>query len=201
MAPRHTVNALNSSFVISQDFQFVKELGQGAYGAVIATKNARSGDGCAIKKVTNINSKVSLLPMCFDDMRSIIDLVCLDHRGSWPRDAWERWSEKAKLYVVNRVLRSLIGHNRLLHHLRGHKNVRRHVSIFRIFTQCTSYSVDYSLNRHGYRLSAKRRLQRSVLIRMWSWELSFRTHTNTQPQQELMEADLHAIVRLVHSWC
>ena len=57
---RHTVNALNSSFVINQDFQFVKELGQGAYGAVIATKNARTGDGCAIKKVTNINSKVRL---------------------------------------------------------------------------------------------------------------------------------------------
>ena len=57
-AHRHTVTALNSSFVISHEFQFVKELGQGAYGAVIATKNVRTGDGCAIKKVTNINSKV-----------------------------------------------------------------------------------------------------------------------------------------------
>jgi serine/threonine protein kinase len=57
---RHTFTALNSTFVVDAEYQFVKELGQGAYGCVVAAKHRRTGDGCAIKKITNINTKVSL---------------------------------------------------------------------------------------------------------------------------------------------
>ena len=55
---RHSFNALNSNFIVDSEYQFVKELGQGAYGCVVAAKHRRTGEGCAIKKITNINTKV-----------------------------------------------------------------------------------------------------------------------------------------------
>ena len=58
---RHSFQALNSTFVVDSEYQFVKELGQGAYGCVVAAKHRRSGEGCAIKKITNINTKVSAM--------------------------------------------------------------------------------------------------------------------------------------------
>lgn len=58
---RHSFTALNSNFVVDAEYQYVKELGQGAYGCVVAAKHRRSGEGCAIKKITNINTKVRLL--------------------------------------------------------------------------------------------------------------------------------------------
>ena len=58
MPDRHSFQALNSTFVVDSEYQFVKELGQGAYGCVVAAKHRRSGEGCAIKKITNINTKV-----------------------------------------------------------------------------------------------------------------------------------------------
>lgn len=57
---RHTFTALNSTFIVDAEYQFVKELGQGAYGCVVAARHRRSGEGCAIKKITNINTKVRL---------------------------------------------------------------------------------------------------------------------------------------------
>ena len=56
---RHSFNALNSTFVVDHEYEFVKELGQGAYGCVVAARHRRSGEGCAIKKITNINTKAS----------------------------------------------------------------------------------------------------------------------------------------------
>ena len=55
---RHSFTALNSTFVVDSEYKFVKELGQGAYGCVVAATHRRSGEGCAIKKITNINTKV-----------------------------------------------------------------------------------------------------------------------------------------------
>lgn len=55
---RHSFQALNSTFVVDSDYTFVKELGQGAYGCVVAARNRRTNEGCAIKKITNINTKV-----------------------------------------------------------------------------------------------------------------------------------------------
>ncbi|KAG6889117.1 hypothetical protein C0995_003686 [Termitomyces sp. Mi166 len=58
---RHSFTALNSTFVVDSEYEFVKELGQGAYGCVVAATHRRSGEGCAIKKITNINTKVYLV--------------------------------------------------------------------------------------------------------------------------------------------
>jgi len=55
---RYSFTALNSTFVVDSEYKFVKELGQGAYGCVVAATHRRSGEGCAIKKITNINTKV-----------------------------------------------------------------------------------------------------------------------------------------------
>lgn len=61
MIQRHSFSALNSTFIVDAEYEFVKELGQGAYGCVVAARHRRSGEGCAIKKITNINTKVSSL--------------------------------------------------------------------------------------------------------------------------------------------
>jgi serine/threonine protein kinase len=60
-AQRHAFKALQQTFVVDQDYSFHKELGQGAYGLVVAAKNRRTGEGCAIKKITNIGTKVRCL--------------------------------------------------------------------------------------------------------------------------------------------
>jgi len=60
MMSRHQFTALNSVFIVDSEYQFVKELGQGAYGCVVAARHRRSSEGCAIKKITNINTKVGI---------------------------------------------------------------------------------------------------------------------------------------------
>ncbi|KAK0459090.1 kinase-like domain-containing protein [Desarmillaria tabescens] len=66
---RHTFTALNSTFIVDSEYQFVKELGQGAYGCVVAARHRRSGEGCAIKKITNINTKRILTKRCLREIR------------------------------------------------------------------------------------------------------------------------------------
>ncbi|KNZ73974.1 Mitogen-activated protein kinase SLT2/MPK1 [Termitomyces sp. J132] len=66
---RHSFTALNSVFVVDSEYQFVKELGQGAYGCVVAATHRRSGEGCAIKKITNINTKRILTKRCLREIR------------------------------------------------------------------------------------------------------------------------------------
>ncbi|KAF7362159.1 Mitogen-activated protein kinase SLT2/MPK1 [Mycena venus] len=66
---RHSFTALNSTFVVDSEYQFVKELGQGAYGCVVAARHRRSGEGCAIKKITNINTKRILTKRCLREIR------------------------------------------------------------------------------------------------------------------------------------
>ncbi|KAF8756423.1 CMGC MAPK ERK protein kinase [Rhizoctonia solani] len=68
-AQRVTVTALNQQFIIDAEYQFVKELGQGAYGCVLAAKHRRSGEGCAIKKITNIFTKRILTKRCLREIR------------------------------------------------------------------------------------------------------------------------------------
>jgi hypothetical protein len=61
---RHSFSAsLNSTFVVDSEYQFVKELGQDAYGhvQVVAARHCRSGKGRAIKKITNIDTKVRMV--------------------------------------------------------------------------------------------------------------------------------------------
>jgi mitogen-activated protein kinase 7 len=47
----------NQDFVVDSRYNVTKELGQGAYGIVCAATNNQSGEGVAIKKVTNVFSK------------------------------------------------------------------------------------------------------------------------------------------------
>jgi mitogen-activated protein kinase 7 len=69
MIQRHSFSALNSTFVVDAEYEFVKELGQGAYGCVVAARHKRSGEGCAIKKITNINTKRILTKRCLREIR------------------------------------------------------------------------------------------------------------------------------------
>ena len=62
---RHSFQAFNSTFVVDPEYEFVKELGHGAYGCVVAAKHRRTGEGCAIKKITSINKKVRFEPTHF----------------------------------------------------------------------------------------------------------------------------------------
>ena len=80
---RHTFNALNSTFIVDSEYEFVKELGQGAYGCVVAAKHRRSGEGCAIKKITNINTKRILTKRCLREIKYVsrLDRPYPAHRG------------------------------------------------------------------------------------------------------------------------
>ena len=57
---RHIFPAFDSTFVVDSNFQFTKELGQGAHGCVVAAKHRKSGDSCAIKKITDISNRVRM---------------------------------------------------------------------------------------------------------------------------------------------
>jgi mitogen-activated protein kinase 7 len=56
---RHTLTAFSTTFVVDSEYEFVKELGQGNYGSVIAVKHKRTDKKCAIKKIENIDTRVS----------------------------------------------------------------------------------------------------------------------------------------------
>ncbi|KDQ11969.1 hypothetical protein BOTBODRAFT_34826 [Botryobasidium botryosum FD-172 SS1] len=112
---RHAFTALHQTFVVDKEYAFVKELGQGAYGCVVSAKHMRSGEGCAIKKITNINTKRILTKRCLREIK-------------------------------------------LLHHFRGHKNI---ICLF---------DMDIVFDARG-------------------------NFGEVYLYQELMEADLHAIIR------
>ncbi|RIA96497.1 CMGC/MAPK/ERK protein kinase [Glomus cerebriforme] len=57
---RHSFPVLNQQFLVDEKYVFVRELGQGAYGVVCAARNVQTGEGVAIKKVTNVFSKTIL---------------------------------------------------------------------------------------------------------------------------------------------
>ena len=58
---RHTLTAFNTTFVVDSEYEFVKELGQGTYGSVIAVKHKGTGEKRAIKKIPSINTKVGVV--------------------------------------------------------------------------------------------------------------------------------------------
>ncbi|KAF8496450.1 CMGC/MAPK/ERK protein kinase [Russula emetica] len=69
---RHTFNALSSTFIVDSEYEFVKELGQGSYGCVVAVKHRRTGEACAIKKITNINTKRILTKRCLREIKFLL---------------------------------------------------------------------------------------------------------------------------------
>lgn len=54
---RKTFKVFNQDFVVDERYTVTKELGQGAYGIVCAATNNTTGEGVAIKKITNVFSK------------------------------------------------------------------------------------------------------------------------------------------------
>ncbi|GAP82395.1 putative CMGC MAPK ERK1 protein kinase [Rosellinia necatrix] len=54
---RRVFKVFNQDFIVDERYTVTKELGQGAYGIVCAAVNNETGDGVAIKKVTNVFSK------------------------------------------------------------------------------------------------------------------------------------------------
>ncbi|KAG0641744.1 kinase-like domain-containing protein [Tuber brumale] len=54
---RKVFKVFNQDFIVDERYTVTKELGQGAYGIVCAATNAMSGEGVAVKKVTNVFSK------------------------------------------------------------------------------------------------------------------------------------------------
>ncbi|KAL9073887.1 MAG: hypothetical protein Q9157_004594 [Trypethelium eluteriae] len=54
---RKIFKVFNQDFIVDERYTVTKELGQGAYGIVCAATNNQTGEGVAIKKVTNVFSK------------------------------------------------------------------------------------------------------------------------------------------------
>ncbi|KAF2399500.1 mitogen-activated protein kinase [Trichodelitschia bisporula] len=54
---RKVFKVFNQEFVVDERYNVTKELGQGAYGIVCAAVHTQTGEGVAIKKVTNVFSK------------------------------------------------------------------------------------------------------------------------------------------------
>jgi serine/threonine protein kinase len=93
---RHSFTALNSTFVVDAEYQFVKELGQGAYGCVVAAKHRRTGEGCAIKKITNINTKVRAYFMRVCTLRVLGPRVLVAGAKGAEGPSKSLWSKGAK---------------------------------------------------------------------------------------------------------
>lgn len=66
---RHAFPVLNDQFFVDEDYEFTKELGQGAYGVVCAAKNKKTGDSVAIKKVTKIFTKKILTKRALRELK------------------------------------------------------------------------------------------------------------------------------------
>ncbi|KAJ5574696.1 Mitogen-activated protein kinase spm1 [Penicillium hetheringtonii] len=54
---RKVFKVFNQDFIVNENYNVTKELGQGAYGIVCAATNTQTGEGVAVKKVTNVFSK------------------------------------------------------------------------------------------------------------------------------------------------
>ncbi|WVQ77847.1 hypothetical protein IAR50_007544 [Cryptococcus sp. DSM 104548] len=67
--PRQLFQTPNNVYVLQQPWQFVKELGQGAYGCVSSARNAVTAETCAVKKVTNVFQKKILTKRCLRELR------------------------------------------------------------------------------------------------------------------------------------
>ncbi|RMZ85330.1 hypothetical protein DV737_g786, partial [Chaetothyriales sp. CBS 132003] len=57
LSGRKVFKVFNQDFIVDDRYTVTKELGQGAYGIVCAATNTQTGEGVAIKKVTNVFSK------------------------------------------------------------------------------------------------------------------------------------------------
>lgn len=66
---RRNFRTFNQDFVVDERYTVTKELGQGAYGIVCAATNSQTGEGVAIKKLTNVFSKKILAKRALREMK------------------------------------------------------------------------------------------------------------------------------------
>jgi serine/threonine protein kinase len=137
---RHTFTALNSVFIVDAEYEFVKELGQGAYGCVVAAKHRRSGDGCAIKKITNINTKRILTKRCLREIKCVsrLDRPYSAHHALFLQKAITPLPRPQERMKISNYPKQLI------------------------LTE--NYYLDYLSLRHGSSLQAGWEVRRSLLI-------------------------------------
>ncbi|GAA5861563.1 hypothetical protein JCM5353_002075 [Sporobolomyces roseus] len=67
--PRVAFPVLSEPFLVDSNYEFVKELGQGAYGVVCSAKNKITGDSIAIKKVTKVFQKKILTKRALRELK------------------------------------------------------------------------------------------------------------------------------------
>ncbi|GAA5999740.1 hypothetical protein JCM10207_005886 [Rhodosporidiobolus poonsookiae] len=67
--PRHAFPVLTEPFLVDQNYEYVKELGQGAYGVVCSARNRITGDNVAIKKVTKVFQKKILTKRALRELK------------------------------------------------------------------------------------------------------------------------------------
>jgi len=122
LAGRKVFKVFNQDFIVDERYTVTKELGQGAYGIVCAATNNQTGEGVAIKKVTNVFSKKILakralreikLLQHFRGHRNITCLYDMDiprpdnfnetylYEGEWERKGVVAW-----IYTEDTVLTS-----------------------------------------------------------------------------------------------
>jgi hypothetical protein len=61
LAQRTNIVVIGQPFDLDAEYDFVKELGQGSHGLAIAARHRRSGIEFAVKKITDIKTKVHCL--------------------------------------------------------------------------------------------------------------------------------------------
>ncbi|CAI2183533.1 9755_t:CDS:10 [Funneliformis geosporum] len=71
---RHSFPVLNQQFFVDEKYVFLRELGQGAYGVVCAARNTQTGEGVAIKKVTNVFNKTILTKRALREITCLFDM-------------------------------------------------------------------------------------------------------------------------------
>ncbi|GAA6060482.1 hypothetical protein JCM10212_007113 [Sporobolomyces blumeae] len=67
--PRVAFPVLSEPFLVDSNYEFVKELGQGAYGVVCSAKSKITGDSIAIKKVTKVFQKKILTKRALRELK------------------------------------------------------------------------------------------------------------------------------------
>lgn len=131
---RHAFPVLSEPFLVDKNYEYVKELGQGAYGVVCSAKNSITGESVAIKKVSGRLG--SDLPV-WEGQSSSVDLTWwagIDHQSVSEEDidkegvegtqvSWRRRRRQREGDAGDELTLGWGSTGRLLHHFRGHKNV------------------------------------------------------------------------------
>ncbi|RMZ82284.1 hypothetical protein DV738_g1876, partial [Chaetothyriales sp. CBS 135597] len=99
LSGRKVFKVFNQDFIVDERYTVTKELGQGAYGIVCAATNTQTGEGVAIKKVTNVFSKKILAK------RALREIKLLQHFRGHRNDPEENAGYMTE-YVATRWYRA-----------------------------------------------------------------------------------------------